>query len=137
MGPMGKSSHLPPSLRAAMLMWTFVGIIAIINTFTAGTSLIFFFPVQLLLYAITGALAARFALNEGYPRDRVPTVGAQAGFFAWILPALVYLLLSLFGISIGVGLLGIAAWIVCGPIDLAVQVVMGAIGASLYNRQTG
>lgn len=130
----GGFGGLPPSLRAAMIMWTFVGMVAFINTFTAGTALLLTFPLQLILYMITGALAANFALNDGYEQSGLPTVGAQAGFFNWILPAVIYLVLSLVGISVGIGLFGIAAWILCGPIDLGVHVVMGAFGAWFYKN---
>lgn len=131
----GGSSGLHPSLRAAVVIWIGIGAILLINVFTGGTSLLFCLPFQWLLYAGNGALAGSFALSSGYNNSDLPRIGALAGLFGWILPAVFYVVLSILGIpAFGIGLLGIAAWIVCAPLDLAVHAVLGAVGAVIYGN---
>ena len=40
-------------------------------------------------------------------------------------------------VTFGIGFLGLAAWILCGPVDLAIQAICGALGAWLYGRLGG
>jgi hypothetical protein len=138
-GGIGRVSGLPPSFRSAIILWLVVLAIAMLNAFTAGSSIIFTYPGQLLLYVLNGGLAAYFALNEGGQVDDLPRIGALAGFWLWILPALFYivgsLLLGLF--TFGLGWLGIFGFVLCGPIDLAIEAILGMTGAWLYGKYTG
>ncbi len=135
----GRLGGLPASLRAAAILWAVMLGLAIINTFTAGASIIFTYPGQLLLYLFNGGLAAYFALNEGTRQDDLPRLGAIAGFWLWVLPALFYivgsLLLGLF--TFGVGWLGVLGFVLCGPVDLAVEALLGMTGAWLYGKYIG
>ncbi|MGC8838068.1 MAG: hypothetical protein ACP5UM_06590 [Anaerolineae bacterium] len=135
-GPSGFWQGLHPGVRSAVLLWLILLGIAILNTVTGGSSIVFCYPVQVLLYLANGALAGYFALNAGYEVSDLPRIGAIAGFVLWILPALFYLVFGLIlGIvTLGVGFLGVASWILCGPVELAVQAACGALGAWLYGR---
>jgi len=128
--------NLHPALRSAVVFWAFLIAIALVNSFTGGTSIAFCYPVQLLLYIANGALAAHFALKAGYHPADLPRVGAIAGLLVWVLPAVYYLIAVLIlGIAtLGVGFLGLAGWLLCGPVDLVIQATSGAIGAWLYGK---
>jgi len=138
-GDAGFWEGLHPGVRSAVLLWLFLIGIAILNSLTGGTSIVFCYAVQLLLYVINGALAGYFALNSGYDIPDLPQVGAIAGLVLWVLPALFYLVFDLILglVTFGLGLLGLASWIVCGPIDLAIQAACGALGAWLYGQFIG
>lgn len=138
-GPGRFGSGLHPGVRSALIVSGVVLLISFINAFTAGTSVIFCYPVQLLIYVGNGALGAYFALNSGYDVYRLPRVGAVAGAVAWILPAAFYLIGSLvLGLfTLGVGFLGVAVWLLCGPVDLAIHVMCAMFGAWLYGRFSG
>lgn len=128
---------LPPSARAALIMWVFLLAIATINSFTGTTSLIFCYPIQLLLYVGNGYMAGRFALDSGYSSSDLPRVGATAGLIAWIAPTLFYFVFgALLGIvTIGAGfIVGAAICIVCGPIDLAIHATCAAFGGWFAGR---
>jgi hypothetical protein len=136
---MGLLGSLHPGIRSAVLLWAFLIGIAVLNSFTGGTSVVFCYPVQLLLYVGNGALASYFALNSGYHTAALPRVGAIAGLVAWVLPALFYLVFGfILGlVTFGIGFVGVATWVLCGPVDLAIQVTCGALGAWLYGHFTG
>ena len=85
---------LHPSVRSALIFCTLLLGVALLNAFT-GVSIIICYPVQLLLYVGNGALAGSFALGAGYSATDLPRVGAIAGFAAWILPAIFYLVFGL------------------------------------------
>jgi len=138
-GAMGFWERLHPSIRSALILWAFLIGIAVINALTGGTSVVFCYPVQLLLYMANGALAGYFASGSGYRTADLPRIGAIAGFVAWILPALFYLVFGLILglVTVGIGFLGVAAWLICGPVDLAIQATCGALGAWLYGRFSG
>jgi len=130
----GKGLH--PGIKSALIVTGVVLTISVINAFTGGTSIIFCYPIQLVIYAGNGALAAYFAQNVGYTPESLPRVGALAGTIAWILPAVFYivgsLVLGMF--TFGLGFLGIAMWLLCGPIDLAIHILCAMAGAWLYGR---
>lgn len=130
---------LHPGVRSAVLLWLFLVAIAVINSLTGGTSVVFCYPVQLLIYAANGVLAGYFALGSGYHHSDLPRVGIIAGLVAWILPALFYLIFSLILglVTLGIGFFGIATWILCGPIELAIQATCGVLGAWAYGRFAG
>lgn len=130
-----QSQH--PGVRSAIVMWGLLLVVALINSFTGGTSILFFYPVQLLLYIANGYLAGYYALTSGRHPSDLSQIGAIAGFVAWILPAVYYVV---FGLILGVVTFGIGAivgfgvWLLCGPIDLAIHAILAAFGAWLYGR---
>lgn len=130
--------RLHPGIRSALILWTFPIGIAVINSLTGRTSVVFCYPVQLILYMANGALVGHFALGSGYHPSDLPGVGAIAGFVAWIVPTLFYLVFDIILglVTLGIGFLGIAVWLLCGPIDLVIQAISGAIGGWLYGRFT-
>lgn len=130
---------LHPGVRSAVIMWVVLIGIGLLNSVTGGTSIVFCYPVQLFLYAANGALGAYFALGSGYDPSDLPQVGAIAGLVGWILPALFYLVFGLILglVTFGFGFVGVAAWLICGPVDLAIHATCGALGAWLYGRFGG
>ncbi len=127
---------LHPGLKSAALLWVVSFGFGVLHGATVGVSLLLCYPVQLLFYVANGVLAGYFAVNQGFKVSALPRVGAIAGFFLWILPAIVYLVFGLLlGIStFGVGFIGVATWLVCGPVELAVQMAAGAFGGWFYGR---
>ncbi len=138
-GPSGFWSGLHPSLRSAAIVWVFLLAFALVNSFTAGGSIVICYPLQLLLYFANGALAARFALDSGYSVSDLPRIGAFAALLGWLAPAIFYLVLGLvLGIvTLGAALIGTVLCIACGPIDLALHAACGALGAYVYGRISG
>ena len=135
-GAVGYWERLHPGVRSALIFWVFLLAAALIHGLTGSVSLAICYPVQVLLYVGNGALAGYFAMNSGYAVSDLPRVGAIAGLVAWVLPALFYLIFgAILGVvTLGLGFLGIVAWVLCGPVDLAIQAVCGALGAWLYGR---
>lgn len=127
---------LHPGIKSALIVSGIVLVISVINALTAGTSVIFCYPVQLIIYGCNGWLGAYFALNSGYSKESLLRVGATAGAVAWILPAAFYvigsLVLGLF--TFGIGFLGTAMLLLCGPVDLAIHVLCAMFGAWLHGR---
>lgn len=135
----GLGSGLHPSIRSALIIWVALFVIAMLNSFTGGSSILFCYGAQVLVYLGNGVLSGYFALSSGYRSSELAKVGALAGLIGWILPAVFYLI---FGLVLGlvaapIGIFGIALWILCGPVDLAIQVICGLIGAILYGRFGG
>lgn len=135
-GPLGSWEGLHPGVRSAMIMWILLIGVALLNTLTGNTSLLLCYPVQLLLYAGNGYMAGRFALASNYHSSELPNVGAIAGFVAWILPALFYIIFGMIlgVVTLGIGFLGVALWCVFAPFDLAIHAALAAVGAWFAGR---
>lgn len=135
----GVWGNLYPGLRSSLIVWIVLLGLAIFNSLTGGSSAVVCYPVQILIYTANGALAGYFALGSGYSTTDLPRTGAIAGAIGWILPALFYfLVVFLLGVAtLGIGFLGLAVWLLCGPIDLAVQASCGAVGAYVYGHFAG
>lgn len=132
----GSWNRLHPGIRSALALGVVLLGLNILQTLSAGTSLIVCLPIQVMLFGVNGGLAAYFALQSGYHTSDLPRVGVVAGFFGWILPSIFYLIFGvILGlVTFGIGFLGIAAWILCFPISLMTQIILGAGGAWLYGR---
>lgn len=128
--------NLPPGLKSAALLWIVSLGFGVLHGVTAGISLLLCYPVKVLFYVVNGVLAGYFAINQGHDPGDLARIGAMAGFYLWILPALVYLVFGfLLGIStFGLGFIGVATWLICGPVELAVQMGAGAFGGWFYGR---
>lgn len=128
---------LHPGVRSATLMWMLLLAVALINSFTGGVSILFLYPLQILLYGANGYLAGHLAKESGYPSSDLTRVGAIAGVVAWVLPALYYIVFGLIlGIvTLGIGFIGLFAACLFGPVDLAIHAGCGAFGGWIYGRQ--
>ena len=139
-GPAGSVwGRLPPGVRSGLIVGVFLVVSGLISSLTGGASSVFCLPVLFLFYLANGALAAYFAGGMGCVASDLPKHGAIAGLVAWGVSGLYYLVVApLVGIAtLGLGFLDLARWVVCGPIDLAVQAAAGALGAWLYGRFAG
>lgn len=127
---------LHPGVRSGLIFTVFYVVVALINAFSAGVSIVVCYPVQLLLYVANGGLAGYFASSSETYRDELAQVGAVAGLAAWVLPAIAYFILGIFFgfATLGVGFFSLIGCIVCGPVDLAIQALLGALGAWGYGR---
>lgn len=137
--PTGFFGSIPPGVRAGLITGVFLVGAGLISSFTGGTAAVFCFPVLLLIYAGNGALAGYFAGHSGADAADFSKTGAIAGLVAWGFSALYYLVIApIVGLAtIGLGFLDVARWVLCGPIDLAVQVALGALGSWAYGRFSG
>jgi hypothetical protein len=127
---------LHPGIRSSLILGAFWLGLTLLQSFSAGFSLLLCFPIHWMLYIANGVLASRLATTSGYQSADMPKVGAIAGLVGWILPALFYLIFHvILGIvTFGVGFFGIATWIIFGPLDLAFQISLAALGAVLFRR---
>lgn len=130
---------LHPGVRSGLIFTVFYVIVALINAFSAGTSIVFCYPVQLVLYVVNGALAGYFASSSEEHSGELAQVGAIAGLSAWVLPAIAYFILGLFFgfATFGIGLISLLGCLICGPVDLAIQALLGALGAWAYGHFGG
>lgn len=136
-GPFTFWERLHPSVRAASLMWVVLLAVALINSFTGGSSILFCYPVQILLYVANGYLAGHFAQKSGYPISELTRVGSIAGLIGWVMPAIYYIVFGLLlgVITLGIGFVTLVGACLFGPVDLAVHAGSGALGGWLYGRQ--
>lgn len=128
-----------PGIRSGVLLWALFVAIALMHSLTGGSSAAICYPIQILLYIGNGVLAAYMALGSGFDQTDLPRVGAVAGMVAWVLPAFFYLVfVVILGMAtLGIGFVGIATWVLCGPVDLAIQIGCGSLGAWGYGNFTG
>lgn len=123
-----------PALRAAMIVAVPFMVADFFNYYSAGSALILTFPLLFIMYAGCGALAARFAAQDG--RSDFFYVGASAGLFLWFVSTLVNTIIALVigAASLGVTLLaGVPYLCLCAPIQLVGGGLTGAIGGFIYS----
>lgn len=138
-GPGGFWGNLHPSIRSGLIVSIFLIAIGLVNLFTVGSSIVFCYPIQILLYMANGALGAHFALDSGYSTSDLPRVGALAALIGWVGPTIFYLVVNIFFglVTLGVAFVGLLGCVLCGPIDLAIHAAFGALGAYIYGRYRG
>lgn len=141
--------RLPPGVRAGLIMMIPVLLIQLLNAFAFQLEIIAIYAVQLIFYLINGILAANFLLNRvggrsgrgGVRRNKISEKmnreGITAGFVLGIFAVIIYALIAAFWgqITFGVGgWSGLAALLICGPIDIIVSIMVAMLGAWLYDR---
>ena len=126
--------NLPPAVRAASVFAIPFIVVDAFNYFSAGVAQALSWPVLALLYAGCGGLAAKFAAERG--RRDYAYNGAIAGFALWIASLLVNGIIALIAGVASLGatlLLGIPYVCLCGPIQLIVGGLLGALGGAIYS----
>jgi len=130
--------RLAPQLRAALLVSIPFIAADFFNYYSAGTALILSLPVLGLLFLGCGALAAKFAADDG--RGDLVFAGATSAFILWLISLLVNGIIALIPGLISFGttlLLGVPYICLCGPFQLIGGALMGTLGGWLYKLVAG
>lgn len=124
-----------PSTRAALALALPYTLVDAVHYFTAGSALVFSFPILIILYLWCGALAARFSAADGNAAVQWPPSGFKAGITLWFISTLVNALIAvLVGVaSLGLTVtLGVPFLLLCGPVFLVASGFGGWLGARGY-----
>lgn len=130
--------RVPPHLRAALLVGLPFVAADFFNYYSAGSALIVSLPILALMFLASGALAAKFAADDG--RSDLIYVGALSALFLWLISLIINGIIALFAglASFGVTLLlGVPYICFCAPFQLVVGGMVSALGAWLYGRFAG
>ena len=131
-------SRFPPQLRAALLISVPFIAADFFNYYSAGTALILSLPVLALLFLGGGALADKFAADDG--RSALVFDGATSALILWAISLLVNGIIALIPGLLSFGatfLAGIPYVCLCGPFQLIGGALVGALGAWLYKVVAG
>ena len=124
-----------PSTQAAIALALPYTLVDAVHYFTAGSALVFSFPILIILFLWCGALAARFSSGDGYLAEQWPAYGFKAGITLWLISTLVNALIAvLVGVaSLGLTVvLGVPYLLLCGPVFLVASGAGGWLGARGY-----
>lgn len=130
--------RLAPQLRAALLVSVPFIAADFFNYYSAGAALALSLPILGLLFLAAGALAAKFAADDG--RHDLVFVGATSAFLIWLISLLVNGVIALFSGLASFGatlLLGVPYICLCGPFQLIGGALVGALGGWLYKLIAG
>jgi hypothetical protein len=124
-----------PASRAAILFVVPFTLVDAIHYYTAGTALIFSFPLLGLIYLSCGALAARIARMDGLVLEGSPRCGSSAALrlmlASTVINTLVSMLLGFF--SLGATMLGGMAYLcVFMPFHALGSIAAGWLGGWMY-----
>lgn len=136
--PSSRWSRFPPQLRAALLVSIPFIVADFFNYYTAGGALALSLPILGLLYLGCGALAAKFAADDG--RGDLVFTGATSALIMWLISLVVNGIIALFPglVSFGASLLlGLPYMCLCGPFQLIGGALVGALGGGLYRLIAG
>ena len=124
---------LHPALRAALTCWPAILVFAILAFGSLGLLAPFCYPVQLVVYGCAGALAVRWARQQGRA-DTAFSLGLLAGVTLAGLDILTYFAVNvLVGAATGgLGLVGLCIMAGCAPLDAAISTLIGALGGIIY-----
>ena len=129
----------PDPLIIALQMLIVSGLLNILNSFFFEFSWIFVYPLQILIYIITGyrAGAAYFATHKHLPYKAKPKAvqdGAVAGLtlsiLGWLVTLIVAFITGFFTIGI-TWFSGTVSLLICGPGDVIAGLFLGALGAKI------
>lgn len=126
-----------PASKAAILFAIPFTIIDATHYLTAGTALIFSFPLLVLIYLLCGVLAAKIAHQEELEIKMLPGTGRSAGMRLWLTSTVINTSISvLLGFtSLGLTLLG-GAFYLClfAPLHALGSALVGWLGGWLYQQ---
>ena len=126
-----------PSSRAAILFVIPFLLVDAIHYYTAGTALLFSFPLLLVIYLLCGGLAAKFAYQEKFELTLLSKFGRNAGLRLWLSSTVFNTLLAIIlGVtSLGLTLLGSAVYLcLFAPLNALAGVLIGWLGGWLYQE---
>jgi hypothetical protein len=135
----GAASGMHPGFLAGLIVGALLTVLGLVSSITGGAVAVICLPLMLLIYAGAGVLAGYLSVRSGRGADNLSKMGAIAGLVSWGISAVYYLLIApLVGFAtLGLGLVDVARWLICGPVQVAVQVALGALGAWAFGRFSG
>jgi len=126
-----------PASRAAILFAIPFTVVDAIHYYTAGTTLIFSFPLLALIYLLCGGLAAKITYQEALDSDKLPAAGSSAGLRLWLTSTVINtIVVMILGFaSLGVTLLGGAVYLcVFAPFHALGSAMVGWLGGWFYQQ---
>ncbi|MBU0490683.1 MAG: hypothetical protein KKA73_07340 [Chloroflexi bacterium] len=125
---------LHPALRAALTCWPAILIFAILALGSLGILTPFLYLPQLVVYGCAGALAVRWARQQGRA-DTPFGIGLLAGITLAGLDILTYFCVNvLVGVATGgLGLVSLCCMAGCAPLDAAISTLVAGLGAIIYD----
>jgi hypothetical protein len=126
-----------PASRAVILFAIPFTMIDAIHYFTAGSALIFSFPLLFLTYLLCGMFAARIAIQDKPDVSNLPHIGRSAAFRLWLTSTVINTLLAMFfGVaSLGLSLLsGVLYLCVFAPLHAVGSALVGWLGGWIYQQ---
>ena len=126
-----------PASRAAILFGIPFILLDAIHYYTAGTALIFSFPLLALIYLLCGAVAAKFAYQEDQYLGKESITGRSAGFRLWLTSTVVntFLAVILGFTTLGITLLGSGVYLcLFAPLNALASALIGWLGGWLYQQ---
>lgn len=141
MAPRKQGMH--PVLLAALIMLIPIVVLRLLNAYVFFDSLwsVYLYPVQLVCYLVSGVLAAKFfasSLHYVRPRnlnDQPVKLGAGAGLTLGILNLVLSIIFVLtMSLTFYGGIFGKVSAVVCGPLDVFLALLLGALGGKLFDN---
>jgi len=126
-----------PASRAAILFAVPFTIVDAIHYFTAGTALIFSFPILILIYLYCGSVAARIAYPSEQDASNLPRIGRSSALRLWLTSTVINtLLMIILGFaSLGITLLsGVFYLCLFVPFHVLGSALSGWVGGWLYQQ---
>ena len=126
-----------PASRAVILFAIPFTMVDAVHYYTAGTTLIFSFPLLALFYLLCGGLAAKIAYQDARDAAKLPTAGRSAGLRLWrtstVINTLIAVILGF--VSLGATLLGGAVYLcLFAPFHAIGSALIGWFGGWLYQQ---
>jgi hypothetical protein len=115
-----------PASRAAILFLIPFTLVDAIHYYTAGTALIFSFPLLALVYIVCGTLAARIARMDDLPPQSFPRVSSSAALRLMLASTVINTLVSLL-----LGFLTLGSTLLSGMAYLCLFMPFHALGSFL------
>jgi hypothetical protein len=132
---------LQPDLRAAILISPAIVLIELFSSLAPVVGYTVTFPIALAAYLVQGFLVGRLAKNQGLVRPlSVMGLGGVSGVWTGVLLSnavtlIVFLVAT--PVSLGAFLLGFPAVLAGSLLDIALNIIISALGAWLYARIGG
>ena len=126
-----------PASRAVISLAIPFTIVDAIHYYTAGTALIFSFPILVLIYLYCGAKAARLAYVENQDIDSLAHIGRSAGLRLWLTSTVIntFIAVIMGFASLGFTLLGGAVHLcLFAPFHALASGLLGWLGAKLFQQ---
>jgi hypothetical protein len=126
-----------PASRAAILFIIPFTVLESAHYLTAGSALIFSFPLVFLIYLLCGMLAAKIARQEGQDDSKLPSNGHSAALRLWLSSTVINLLISLLlgFTTLGISFIGGLIYLcLLGPLHALGSAITGWLGAWVYQQ---
>ena len=125
-----------PASRAVILFAIPFSVIDAIHYYTAGTALIFSFPLLIIVYLLCGAKAASITFQESPDTGNLASVGRSAGLRLWLTSTILNTIIAVImvGVSLGMSIVGGAIYLCFAPLHMIGSSLVGWLGGWLYQQ---